>query len=186
VSDTGAARVKPGRVILLNGTSSAGKTTLALALREIMTGPWCYHTAAQLADAGFRDRDKPSPLVDGTPRERHRFFAGFHRSIAAFADTGNSLIVEHIIETPAWRDDLARTLAPFDTYLIGVHCPPDELRRREATRVNRYSGEAEFHLQTHDFCTHDLEVDGTKDPAANAKFVVNAWIGRTEPRALFA
>jgi hypothetical protein len=39
---------------------------------------------------------------------RPRFFAGFHRCLPALADTGNDLIVEHVIEFPAWRDELSR------------------------------------------------------------------------------
>jgi hypothetical protein len=33
-------------------------------------------------------------------------FAGFHRCPPALADTGDDLIVDHVIEFPAWRDEL--------------------------------------------------------------------------------
>ncbi len=44
----------PGRIVLLNGTSSAGKTTLATALRPALGPEFCYYASDQLADAGFR------------------------------------------------------------------------------------------------------------------------------------
>ena len=42
------------RIILLNGTSSAGKTTLATTLRERLEPEFCSYASDQLADAGFR------------------------------------------------------------------------------------------------------------------------------------
>ena len=33
---------------------------------------------------------------------RGRFFAGFERSIAVYAEAGNTVSVEHIIEDAAW------------------------------------------------------------------------------------
>ncbi|MBD9593822.1 hypothetical protein IB277_12205 [Ensifer sp. ENS07] len=85
-----------GRIIFLNGTSSAGKSTLAKALREILPEPFCYYASDQLADAGFRVLRRG--MHPGMRGERARFFDGFHRSIAAFAEAGNDLIVEHIVE----------------------------------------------------------------------------------------
>ena len=42
-----------GRIILLNGTSSAGKTTLARTLRTKLPPDFCYYASDQLADASF-------------------------------------------------------------------------------------------------------------------------------------
>jgi chloramphenicol 3-O phosphotransferase len=72
-----------GRIILLNGTSSAGKSTLAEALRSRLEPQFHYPASDQLADAGFR------PINDEVrPRWRDAFFDGFHRSIASFATAG--------------------------------------------------------------------------------------------------
>ena len=43
-----------GRIILLNGTSSAGKSTLARALRPKLEPQFCFYASDQLADADFR------------------------------------------------------------------------------------------------------------------------------------
>ena len=51
-----------------------------------------------------------------------RFFDGFHRSVAAFADAGNNLILEHILDTPGWRGQLAVLL---EVYLMP---PPHTVR----------------------------------------------------------
>jgi chloramphenicol 3-O phosphotransferase len=165
-----------GRIIFLNGTSSAGKSTLAKALREILPEPFCYYASDQLADAGFRVLKRG--MHHGMRGERARFFDGFHRSIAAFAEAGNDLIVEHIVEEKSWAEDLRTRTAHLDIFWVGVHAPIEDLERRERERGDRTVGEARFHLKTHDYCTYDLEVD-TRDPTDQvAARIVDAWLKR--------
>jgi len=166
-----------GQVIILNGTSSAGKSTIAQALRDAMTEPFCYFASDQLADAGFRARRE---FCDKGPCERDRFFDGFHRSIAAFATAGNHLIVEHIVEEPRWQTDLLKYLSGIDTFWVGVHASVQELKRRERARGNRAIGEALFHLKTHDYCRYDIEIDSTDPLGENVNRIVVAWRKRTE------
>lgn len=159
------------RIIILNGTSSAGKTTLASALREVLPGSFCYFASDQLADAGFRPRSK-------SPDERARFFAGFHRSIAGFAAAGNDLIVEHIVETSQWAEDLEQLLGPSDVFWVGIKVPLEVAEARERDRGDRQIGEAAFHQKTYGFCRYDLEMDGTGDPEVNARLLADAWNAR--------
>ncbi|WP_432731445.1 chloramphenicol phosphotransferase CPT family protein [Variovorax sp. W6] len=154
-------------IIVLNGTSSAGKTTIARALRTALPSFW-YYASDQLADAGFR-----SLVPDNV--ERERFFDGFHRSIAAFAEAGNPLLVEHIVESRDWSDALSRLLASHRVFWVGVHAPLDELERRERMRKDRQTGEARFHLRTHDFCRYDMTVDSTRPTAQVVSDIVEAW-----------
>lgn len=165
-----------GRIIFLNGTSSAGKSTLARALRETLPEPFCYYASDQLADAGFRVLKRG--MHPGIRGERNRFFNGFHRSIAAFGEAGNDLIVEHIVEEKSWAEDLRTRTAHLDVFWVGVHAPIEDLERRERERGDRTIGEPRFHLKTHDYCTYDLEVD-TRDPTGEvAARIVAAWLTR--------
>lgn len=165
-------------IIFLNGTSSAGKTTIAHALRAALPEPFCYYASDQLAEAGFRPRARGH-------KERERFFDGFHRSIAAFADADNQLLVEHIVESQAWADTLQQLLAGHAVFWVGVHAPIDELKRRELARGNRDVGEAEFHLRTHNFCRYDMTVDSTEPPAQIAAEVATRWSEWRAQRVLY-
>ena len=163
-----------GRIILLNGTSSAGKSTLAKALRAKLEPQFCYYASDQLADAGFRPT-APDVRWEG----RDLFFKGFHRSIAAFAGVGLDLLVEHIVEQSSWADDLRELLHPFDIFWVGVHAPLAELQQRERLRGDRTSGEAVDHLKTHLFCTYDFQIDSTRPLDDNVTAIVQAWKMRT-------
>jgi chloramphenicol 3-O phosphotransferase len=162
----------PGRIIFLNGTSSAGKSTLAKALKEALP-EFCYYASDQLADAGFRATKRSSTAE--LPNERSRFFDGFHRSIAAFASAGNDLIVEHIIEERSWADQLNNLFTRLDVLWVGVHAPIEEIERREKERGNRYIGEARYHLKTHNYCRYDLEVDTTRPLDALVAIIIEEW-----------
>ena len=163
-----------GRIILLNGTSSAGKSTLAKPLRVQLEPQFHYYSSDQLADAGFR------PL-DGNARFKYResFFEGFHRLIPAFAEVGLDLLVEHIVECQGWADDLKVLLSPFDVFWVGVHAPVAEIERRERLRGNRQIGEGVYHLKTHTFCQYDLEVDTMQPLEQNVETILTAWRGRS-------
>jgi chloramphenicol 3-O phosphotransferase len=134
------------------------------------------------------DRREDSGPFAWSSEMRPRFFAGFHHCLPALADTGNDLIVEHVIEFPAWRDELSRLLAHLDVFLVGVHCDLDELDRRERLRGDRRIGEGRSHIEDnliHTFGPYDLEVDTTARVSTTlTKSVLHAWHRRTSPRAL--
>lgn len=164
----------PGVVIFINGTSSAGKTTISKALQASIGVPFCYYASDQLAEKGFR----PPLEFDAPPNERDRFFDGFHRSIPALATAGNNLIVEHIVEELSWAASLQALLSPFDVFWVGVHAPVGQLEKRERERGDRTIGEALFHLKTHKYCHYDIEVDSTEPLEKVVSSILAAWQSR--------
>lgn len=173
--------MKNGRVIFLNGTSSSGKSTIAKALRAALPEPFCYYASDQLADSGFRTI-KQKVQDAGLQDERTRFFDGFHRSIVSFAQAGNDIIVEHIVEELSWAQQLRELFAPLDVFWGGVHAPFDEIERRERERGDRTIGEARYHLKTHDYCQYDIEVNTTEPHESVVASIIEAW--RTRPAAI--
>lgn len=114
---------------------------------------------------------------------RPRFFDGFHQVLPAFASAGNNMIVEHIIEFETWMTDLLKLLHGFDVFFVGVHCPLDEVEKRERERGDRQIGEARYHMKTHDYCNYDFEVDSREPATQNVKRIATAWQQRKRPSA---
>lgn len=173
-----------GKIILLNGASSSGKSTLAQALQARLDEPFWHFSIDHLVAGGVL----PRPYVDrGAYREgdlRSRFFDGFHRCLPALAGAGNNLVVEHIVEREDWLPRLLRLLGDLDVYFVGVHCPLPELERRERARGDRRAGEARADFATvHAWCSYDFEVDATGPPERNAETLVAAWKARQRPSA---
>ncbi len=179
-----AGHAVPGSIILLNGASSSGKSTLARALQAQLPQPFWHWSIDHLLAAGVLPQARIDRGEFAWHALREPFFAGFHASIAALAQAGNALIVEHIMETPAWRDRLVDLLAGLDVFFVGLHCPLDELERRERARGDRRIGEARSDFEiTHALCSYDFECDSTLPPEQNATHVISAWQARCAPSA---
>lgn len=168
------------RIIFLNGASSSGKTTLGRDLQQAAPFPMLYFSSDQLVDARVLPRvereSEQGPWAWKTIRPR--FFDGFHRCIAALADAGNDLIVEHIVEYRSWLEDCATLLAGHEVFYVGVHCALYELERREIERGDRMPGEGRSHLEDgiHSWSDYDFEIDtSAHDTSICVRLVLEAF-----------
>ncbi len=173
-----------GKIILLNGASSSGKSTLARGLQSTLDEPFWHFSIDHLIAANVlpkgRIEDGEFPWHDLRPH----FFEGFHRCLPALAAAGNNLIVEHIVETEAWMHRLLRLLSQVDVFFVGVHCPLPELERREIERGNRRVGEARADFETtHAFGIYDFEILSTLPLEENVNALIAAWKARRRPSA---
>ena len=144
------------RIILLNGTSSAGKTTLARALQARLETPYLH-----VCIDAFEEM-MPKHLASGEVFAR--ILSGFHHSIRALALASNDLIVDHVLvedEPPlGWVPECLGLIADFPVHLVGVRCPLGEAERREAARGDRPAGLARWQSERmHRRVTYDVEID---------------------------
>jgi chloramphenicol 3-O phosphotransferase len=174
-----------GKIILINGASSAGKSTLCRALQATLEEPFWHFSIDHLIRQGTGLPMERVRKGDFSWREmRPAFFDGFHRCLPALATAGNHLLVEHIVETEEWMQRLVALLHSFDIYFVGVHCPLPELERREIARGDRKPGEAKRDFEvTHTFGVYDFEVDATEPLDENVQKVITAWKARQRPHA---
>lgn len=176
--------LRRGSIILLNGASSSGKSSLARALQARIDTPFWHISIDHLRDAGVLPTARIRSKEFDWRAMREPFFIGFERSLLAYVEAGNDLIVEHIMESEDWLLRLADTLAGQDLFFVGVHCELVELERRELARGDRPVGDARRdYFRIHSYCLYDCVVDGTQDMQANADAVIAAWKNRTIPSA---
>jgi chloramphenicol 3-O phosphotransferase len=193
-----------GRVIVLNGTSSSGKSTLARALQACLDGPWLVVGIDTVVFAlprawlnpplwsdVFRyvptDGDDPTvPFRIETGALGHRLVEGLHRMVASLADAGLSVIVDHVLLEAAWLPDLADRLAGHGVLFVGVRCPLEVVVRREAERRDRTIGQAAAQFDVvHRAGGYDLEVDTSElDPDAAAAVIAGS-VARGLPPVAF-
>jgi chloramphenicol 3-O phosphotransferase len=175
-------RGNAGTIILLNGASSSGKSTLARMLQAKMDRPFWHVSIDHLRDAGVLPLDRIKKGDFEWAAMREAFFEGYHRSLAAYAQAGNHLIVEHIVETNAWLQRMVALSEPYDVFFVGLHCPLDELERRERRRGDRALGDARRDFScVHDHALYDLELDSTQSAQRNAERLISCWHARTRP-----
>jgi chloramphenicol 3-O phosphotransferase len=150
--------MKKGNIILLNGVSSSGKSTLCKELVKLL--PNYFHFSIDDFDIvieKMEDRENERLI----PIETEYFF---HRSIAMFSDRGVNLIIDQILHNTFTTEDCFKALHDYPVLFVGVHCPLEELERREQARGDRTIGQAKHQLQyVHKNEIYDIEVNTFKE-----------------------
>lgn len=178
----------PGRIVLIHGTSSSGKSTLARTIQALSDEPWLrlgidtfwgaiderWMEHGSHAAEGFMWLDDAT-IVPGPVGQR--LAAGMHAAIAACARAGNDVIVDDVFVDPAWLDGWRSELAGLSWLLVGVFAPVDVLEERERARGNRILGEARRQVDViHGGIEYDVTVDtATQSPEECAGAVLAAF-----------
>lgn len=165
-----------GRVILLNGASSSGKSSIGRELQRVLPGAWFLFPVDSLG--AMRSTDHARVLDPGeSDRMLRRTRRGYHRAVAALATVGNDVIMDYPLSEP-WRvDDLLEVLAAYDVTLVDVHCDREELDRRERVRGDRPRGLA-CSQQVFGHGDRDIAVDTTHaSPAVCAATIATELAG---------
>jgi chloramphenicol 3-O phosphotransferase len=181
----------PGRLVILNGVSSAGKTTLASGLVEarallgelwLLIGiddaisklPAAWQDLGWITGRGAHARD--GMWFESTPQGTrlrlgpvaHQLFDLYHRAVAMAVRSGVNVVVDEVVVD---QDTLASwhvALDGLDATWVAVHCPREVAEWRERERGDRPPGMAAAqHDVVHRGIAYDLEIDtGRLDPAA--------------------
>jgi chloramphenicol 3-O phosphotransferase len=176
------------QLILVNGPSSAGKTTLCRALQAAIADPYLvvgfddfvFMSAPRYyrgADTGRQsETDAFTALgvevVTTSPPEAPvkvtaRFGPVFRRlldsmapAVRALVDGGNVVIFDHVLHDRAMYASYRAAAAGLDVFTVGVTCPIDVLEARERARGDRVRGRARGLVDVvHSFCAYDVMVD---------------------------
>jgi chloramphenicol 3-O phosphotransferase len=172
------------KVIVLNGTSSSGKTTIARAVQE-------------LAPRRFLNFSIDSILYTLPPRDLERIVRGgssddladlhlpqlvraFYACVRQLLELGHDLIVDHAVTAAYHRELLGEAIASHEVLLVGLDCPPEILRERERARGDRRLGMAEVQAaRIHTLLEYDLRIDTsmTSPEEAAARIVGHEFLG---------
>ncbi len=162
-------------ILVLNGPSSSGKSTLGKALQTEMPVPFLRFSADLILFGGVL----PTQSNAAWPEMRPRVFDGYFRSIAALSDAGNHVIAEIVLESAEQLGHLEAALRDRDVLWVGLHCPLGVLAARERARRDRRIGDAADDFEgVHTFRRYDVEVDSTQSAKANAQAIARAWVAR--------
>ena len=191
-------------IVLVNGPSSAGKTTLCRALQAAIAEPYLvtgfddfiFMAAPRYyrgADTGRQDAHDAATALGvemvataapgAPPCVEARFGPVFRRLIDSMApavrtlvDGSNRVIFDTVLHDAAMAESCRRAFAGLDVFAVGVTCPLDILEARERARGDRVLGRARgLAIVVHGFLDYDVTVDtGAQSPAAAAAEVLAA------------
>jgi chloramphenicol 3-O phosphotransferase len=154
--------MKSGHVILLNGTSSSGKTTIAKVLQEKLTEPYMYVSIDEFFSLYPKRFLSPTSQEDANVLARlaPAVVSGFHKSVGSLAQSGNNIIVDHVLQEEEWLQECIENWAGLDVLFVGVKCPLGEAEHREKERGDRNIGTARYQFErVHRHGLYDIEID---------------------------
>lgn len=182
--------VKPGSIIVLNGPSVAGKSSIQKAFQKInMPELWVKVGIDNLFDfpmpeitaeniSYWQTQNKirwVSSSIDGDGKnivslhvgeQGERVAFAMNSAIAAYAENGCNVIVDYIAYKKSWFDDLERKLSPYRVFYVAVDISLSELEKREAARKTSPVGHARSHYgQVYWDKSYDLRVNSENQSA---------------------
>lgn len=174
------------QVIILNGGSSSGKTTIATCLQDILPSPWLRLSVDTLIDA------MPKALLtsdtgiefgaDGSVRPGPAFReleSAWMQGVAAMASAGARIIIDDVFVSGVdARDRWRAALGDVSVLWVGVRCDPAVATERERARGDRVTGMATLQAQmVHAGIDYHLEVDTTQMPAMECAQLIAKRVG---------
>ncbi len=176
-----------GSVIILNGPSVSGKSSLQKAFQKIMLPTFW----AKMGIDNLFDNPMPDVTLDDlehwqTPNsirwvtnskdaqgnnimalhvgnEGQKIAYGMNSAIAAYAKQGCNVIVDYIAYQPEWLNDLQGKLADIKTYYVAVKIPLAVLEEREKARGTSPVGHSRSHYDTvYGSIKYDLKLESGK------------------------
>lgn len=164
-------------IVVLNGPSSAGKTTLARAFQELAPTLFLNLSIDSIFAAlppSALDRVTAGLTIPGLPFiEVHD---AFYACVRALADAGRDLVIDNAVTARAQADCLCAAVEGHRVLLVSVTCAPEILNQRERTRGDRHPGLASRQLDTIDrWLDYDLRIDTSeRSSTESAQQIINA------------
>jgi chloramphenicol 3-O phosphotransferase len=157
-----------GLVIVLNGPSSVGKSSLMRAFAERASTPFACLEEPWFGRLPTRFLAWPEtlgPHVEGV-------LAG----LAASARLGNQFIISAAGIPQGQFEDALRAVA---TLYVGLEAPLDVLVRRQLSQNDKFGGLAEESVQVHQGWTYDLRIDTADTTPEEAAHQLAAYVEST-------
>ena len=162
--------VSGNRLLLLNGPSSAGKSTIAAELQEKLR-----RCGADPVIISIDDYMKIGTDEEIWEDDVFEVMPDMCRDITPALRQGKWVIVDHVITSARIYAALLNAAAGFDVVKILVSCSLEILLKRERERGNRFAGSAEASLKyLYPKKGYDLRIDsGTTDAASSAERIMD-------------
>lgn len=131
-----------GKIIVLNGVSSSGKTTLAKEIQDAFDEPYM-----RLSIDDFINMMPPKMIKTDLGNTVYKCQTIMLQTITRLSDAGINVVVDNIMLT--YFQTLKQYISALHDYpvlLVKVDCPPHELRRRETDRGDRAIGQGESQI----------------------------------------
>jgi len=183
-----------GKIILLNGTSSSGKSTLAVELKNMLHHYFKTNSLhgdtnySNLEEVGCHTKfsEDRKEILDFTIASKGYVWLGrFLKGIDAFCYEDVGVIFDMIIPDDHMLRFVAEHFAQHEVHLICVRCDEEVRRQREISRGDR--GVGMYRLNSdyiYKHCPYDIAVDTSATSAKELAQEIVEQLKVVAPRVL--
>lgn len=191
------------RALILNGGSSAGKTSLGKELQNQFAEPYLLmgidlfwftmpekqlnlQTVAPEYYSWVEGHDNdlpyfrilPGPILD-------KMMLARCRAMPAYLDYGLNIIADEVIWKKEWLAEGLKVLKPYTVWFVGVYCDDRTLGHREVMRGDRTAGWGRgSQLYRHRYTEYVIVIDtSVTGPSDHARKIAAAVTGGDTPTA---
>ena len=166
-------------VIVLNGTSSSGKTSIARAFQELAPTTCLNFSIDAILDTLPRKAlERITSGADVADLHVPELVRAFYVCVRELLALGHDLIIDHAVTARYHLDLLLQATSSHRVLLVGLDCPVEILRERESARGDRTIGMAEQQARRiHSWLEYDLLLDtSTTTPDAGAARIADVLV----------
>jgi chloramphenicol 3-O phosphotransferase len=187
--------MEKGKLIMLNGTSSAGKTSIVNCLHGRLPGLTLNLGLDKFLNT-MHERWFLQPQwndimgkSNASGLQGDQLISGMHHALEGLLRRGHTVISDHVLIEKSWVAEAGKLFSGHVAYLIGVHCPVEVIEQRERDRKNRTLGSARLqfdvvHKWIHHCGGYDLELDSSvSTPEASAERILQFLESNPKPLA---
>ena len=193
-----------GIVIVLNGPSASGKSSIQRAFQRLkMPNLWVKVGIDNLFDSpmpditvenlNFWQQENQIRWITSSEDVAGKKIVTLHvgeqgnmvayamnSAIADYAAHGCNVIVDYLAYKKDWFDDLQTKLKPYKTFYVAIDISREELERRETLRNTSPVGHARSHYSyVYWDKIYDLRVDSEKNSAEEIAQMISQHIGQS-------
>ena len=192
-----------GRLVIINGGSSAGKSTLCRELQNhLMPTEVTFHLGIDAFGFALPSNSiqihNPDPTLFSTKEyvengkpyfeivpgpTLDRCMAARWRAVRGCLDSGISVVADEVCWKEEWLKDAVHIFKGYDVYFVGAFVSDAEGERREVFRKDRANGwNRASQRVAHRWSAYDIEIDTTdKSPQELASWL-KARLEETKPK----
>lgn len=181
----------PARIIILNGSSSVGKTSTAKAIQQFASSAFMHlqmdsflemlpkrldNHVDGLLFQNIGSDESPEIAVSSGPALQ-KLMSGMRGAVAAMASHDNNIVVDDVLWDQKDFDEYRDLLTEFDLKFVLLDAPLDVIEHRERSRGDRTLGLARWQFdRVRNYQNYDLIVDTLdSDVESCAKKIVAAF-----------
>jgi chloramphenicol 3-O phosphotransferase len=178
----GTTELNHPRILVLSGTSSSGKTSIARQLQERL--PRQYLNVSIDTLLYTLPRSDLNKMIRGERITRagydfDQLVRAYHATLKALLEADLFVIADNAWHSSALKRDREDAIGDFSRVYIGVHCELPELEHRERVRGDRAVGTAAWEFErVHESMNYDFEVDTTATSAETCAVSILEFLER--------